>query len=179
MDWIDSMAEGQPDDTCIESWYQVARDQWQLMELRRELHRGTTSRSTSHVPLPARPPIQSSFPFCTPAPAQVPAAHPLPLGVPMEVDASRQRSSLPLLCRRCGRPGHFARYCPQGLEVRYLSAVEQEELLLQLLAARDAQGNPSPDAQIEAEPLDKSVGSVEAVVEPLDESLGSTGEGFQ
>ncbi|KAG6881470.1 hypothetical protein C0993_001358 [Termitomyces sp. T159_Od127] len=53
---------------------------------------------------------------------------------------------MPLTCRRCGKPGHFARYCPQGLEVRYLSSTEQEELLLQLLAAKDAVGDPSPDA---------------------------------
>ena len=32
------------------------------------------------------------------------------------------------------------------MEVRYLSAVEQEELLVQLLAAKDAVGDPSPDA---------------------------------
>ncbi|KAG5348120.1 hypothetical protein C0989_011027 [Termitomyces sp. Mn162] len=53
----------------------------------------------------------------------------LPQGVPMDA-------------------GHFARYCPQELEVRYLSASEQEELLIQLLAAWDATGTPSPDAPI-------------------------------
>ncbi|KAG6858594.1 hypothetical protein C0995_015455, partial [Termitomyces sp. Mi166 len=35
-----------------------------------------------------------------------------------------------------------------GLEVRYLSPSEQEELLLQLLAAKDASGDPSPDASL-------------------------------
>ncbi|KAG6867093.1 hypothetical protein C0993_006885 [Termitomyces sp. T159_Od127] len=42
-------------------------------------------------------------------------------------------------------PGHFAQHCLLGLEVRYLSTVEQEELLLQLLAAKDTAGASSPD----------------------------------
>ena len=63
----------------------------------------------------------------------------------MDVDSSRQWANIPLLCRRCGTPGHFARRCPLGLEVRYLAPEEQEELLLQLLAAKDAAGAPSPD----------------------------------
>ncbi|KAG6871375.1 hypothetical protein C0995_005325, partial [Termitomyces sp. Mi166 len=33
-----------------------------------------------------------------------------------------------------------------GLEVYYLSPSEQEELLLQLLAAKDTSGDPSPNA---------------------------------
>ncbi|KAG6894253.1 hypothetical protein C0995_014745, partial [Termitomyces sp. Mi166 len=69
-------------------------------------------------------------------------------GISMEVDTSHQHASTPLLCRCCKKPGHFACYCPQGLEVHYLSPSEQEELLLQLLAAKDASGDPSPDASL-------------------------------
>ncbi|KAG6874759.1 hypothetical protein C0993_012370 [Termitomyces sp. T159_Od127] len=63
----------------------------------------------------------------------------------MDVDAAWQYHPAPLLCRQCKKPGHFAWHCPLGLEVRYLSTVEQEELLLQLLAVKDAAEAPSLD----------------------------------
>ncbi|KAG6893514.1 hypothetical protein C0993_000936, partial [Termitomyces sp. T159_Od127] len=79
-----------------------------------------------------------------PAPA-TPAPRPLPPGIPMDVDTAQQHHAAPLLCWRCKKPGHFARHCPLGLEVHYLSTAEQEELLLQLLAAKDAARALSPD----------------------------------
>ncbi|KAG6870975.1 hypothetical protein C0993_003919, partial [Termitomyces sp. T159_Od127] len=88
------------------------------------------------------PTLPHSGPALAPATS---ALRPLPPGIPMDVDAARQHYATPLLCRRCKKPGHFARHCPLSLEVRYLSTAEQEELLLQLLAAKDAAGAPSPD----------------------------------
>ncbi|KAG6883913.1 hypothetical protein C0995_011334, partial [Termitomyces sp. Mi166 len=82
------------------------------------------------------------------APPPPAAAQLLLLGILMEVDASRQHASTPLLCHHCKKPGHFACYCPQELKVRYLSPSEQEELLLQLLAAKDASEDPSPDTSL-------------------------------
>ncbi|KAG5329699.1 hypothetical protein C0989_009362, partial [Termitomyces sp. Mn162] len=47
-----------------------------------------------------------------------PAAHPLLLGIPMDVDAAQQLYAALLLCQRCKElePGHFAQHCPLGLE---------------------------------------------------------------
>ncbi|KAG6872201.1 hypothetical protein C0993_002319, partial [Termitomyces sp. T159_Od127] len=91
-------------------------------------------------------PQHPALPHSGPAPAlATPALRPLPPSIPMDVDAAWQHHTTPLLCRRCKKPGHFARHCPLGLEVRYLSTAEQEELLLQLLAAKDAAGAPSPN----------------------------------
>ncbi|KAG5346701.1 hypothetical protein C0989_000372 [Termitomyces sp. Mn162] len=66
------------------------------------------------------------------------------------------------------KAGHFAHYCPQGLEVRYLSASEQEELLIQLLAAWDATGTPSPDAPIAIHPEEVANGLEEVPTESED-----------
>ena len=48
-------------------------------------------------------------------------------------------------------------YCLQGLEVQYLSSAEQEELLMQLLAAKDAAGMPSLDTAASESPLAEEV----------------------
>ena len=66
----------------------------------------------------------------------------------MDVNASCQCLSTLLLCCYCGKPGHFEFYCPQGLEVHYLLPAEQEELLMQLLATKDAVGAPSLDTAV-------------------------------
>ncbi|KAG5339366.1 hypothetical protein C0989_004568 [Termitomyces sp. Mn162] len=63
----------------------------------------------------------------------------------MDVDTARQLHTAPLLCQRCQKPRHFAQHCLLGLEVHYLSTVEQKELLLQLLAAKDAARAPPLD----------------------------------
>ncbi|KAG6871819.1 hypothetical protein C0995_016152 [Termitomyces sp. Mi166 len=145
MEHIDNLAEECPDNS-IATWYKVAHDQWQLMELKHELQHPNTSHPV-HCPsqLPFTCPLPTVHaPFIAlPPPA---AAQSLPSGILMEVDASHQCASTPLLCHHCRKPGHFACYCPQELEVHYLFPSEQEELLLQLLAAKDALGDPSPDA---------------------------------
>ncbi|KAG5341911.1 hypothetical protein C0989_007072 [Termitomyces sp. Mn162] len=76
-----------------------------------------------------------------PVPALTPAtltACPLLLGILMDVDVAQQLCAALLLCWKCKKPGHFVWHCLLGLEVCYLSTVEQKELLLQLLAAKDA-----------------------------------------
>ncbi|KAG6896375.1 hypothetical protein C0993_008487 [Termitomyces sp. T159_Od127] len=69
----------------------------------------------------------------------------LPPGIPMDIDAAQQHHPTLLLCWQCKKPGHFAQHCLPGLEVCYFSTMEQEELLLQLLATKDAAGALSPD----------------------------------
>jgi hypothetical protein len=58
--------------------------------------------------------------------------------VPMEVDASRQRGRMPVVCHRCGQTGHFRNQCPRRFDVRYMSSVELEDHLQDQLAFEDA-----------------------------------------
>ncbi|KAG6867765.1 hypothetical protein C0993_011423 [Termitomyces sp. T159_Od127] len=89
-----------------------------------------------------------SYAGCTPLTTSLldhSALQPLWLGIPMDLDATLQHHFVPLLCWQCKKPGHFAQHYLLGLEVHYLSTVEQEELLLKLLAAKNTAGAPSPN----------------------------------
>ena len=64
----------------------------------------------------------------------------------MDIGAARRKGGVPpLVCRCCGKPGHWARSCPEGLDVRYLSANEEDALIMELLPAKDAAGVPFPE----------------------------------
>ena len=63
----------------------------------------------------------------------------------MDINTARRKGGVPpSVCRYCGKPGHWARSCPEGLNVRYLSADKQDVLNIELLAVKDAAGVPSP-----------------------------------
>ena len=64
----------------------------------------------------------------------------------MDIDAARRKGGVPpSVCRHCGKPGHWACSCLEGLDVHYLSANKQDTLIMELLAAKDAAGVPSPE----------------------------------
>ena len=63
----------------------------------------------------------------------------------MDIDTARRKGGVPpSMCHCYGKPGHWACSCPKGLNVRYLSADKQDALIMELLAAKDATGVPSP-----------------------------------
>jgi Retrotransposon gag protein/Zinc knuckle len=49
--------------------------------------------------------------------------------VPMEIDANRNKKEAPDTCRRCGKPGHWARDCPQRFDIRLMTLEEKEEVV--------------------------------------------------
>ena len=63
----------------------------------------------------------------------------------MEVDATRRRNPIPMLCRRCGEPGHFAKECPRSYDVRYMTSEEKKEWIEQLLSDADVAKTEIPD----------------------------------
>lgn len=62
---------------------------------------------------------------------------PLPMGIPMDVDAARQRRDTPVVCFQCKRPGHVQAQCPNRFDVRHLTIDELEEELQARAQQRD------------------------------------------
>ncbi|KAG5351397.1 hypothetical protein C0989_006633, partial [Termitomyces sp. Mn162] len=107
----------------------------QFMEIQRELCHPHSVLHPALISNLCYPALACPMPAFTLA---IPVVRPLLPGILIDLDAARQLCTALLLCQRCQKPGHFAWHCPLGLEVCYLSTAEQEELLLQLLAAKDA-----------------------------------------
>ena len=63
----------------------------------------------------------------------------------MDIDATRRKGGVPpSMCCYCEKPRHWACSCLEGLDMYYLSANKQDALIMELLAAKDAAGVPSP-----------------------------------
>jgi hypothetical protein len=153
----DKIAEMQdaPDLDNLNAWKSAARRVYQNIEANRAFTSGPRNLQVN-APRVA-PPVKAMIPRTT-IPASFPVAA-LPFKAtepsvvhrsktdeptPMEVDATRQRRSLPLICFRCREPGHRASECPRRFDVRSLveslEADERQELLETLLVEADLAG---------------------------------------
>ncbi|KAF5376981.1 hypothetical protein D9615_007344 [Tricholomella constricta] len=71
----------------------------------------------------------------------------LPPGVPMDIDRLRGRPVQDDTCRRCKQLGHFWRDCPKRFDLRHIMPEELDELIMQLLARKDAiPADPTPES---------------------------------
>ena len=70
---------------------------------------------------------------------------------PMDVDWTHGRTSFPIICWHCNKPGHYARECPNAFDVRMMTMEEKLELIPKLLALADISGVPPSENNFEAE----------------------------
>ncbi|KAF5367839.1 hypothetical protein D9615_005584 [Tricholomella constricta] len=160
---LGSITTGRPNDSKIEDWLAIARSQDFIMRTEEDFHRRTpptipsASRPTALVPVHPVAPVLHWRPSAQPvAPARVsapthvahaPRAPALSPDVPMDIDRFTGRPARDDKCRRCKQPGHFWRDCPLRFDVRHIMPEELDELIMQLLARKDAiPADPTPES---------------------------------
>ena len=70
----------------------------------------------------------------------------------MDIDASRQKRSTPVICYRCQTTGHLAKSCPQRFDIRLLTADEKRDYVEAFMAELDR----APDVEEASQAVEDS-----------------------
>ncbi|GLB39313.1 putative retrotransposable element tf2 155 kda protein type 1-like [Lyophyllum shimeji] len=147
---VAGMIDRRPLDECVQDWIDAAR----LVDYNNRANQDFRSAATKTRTTPAPPPVprnpgvpafRALFapPFrpapvaAAPAAPTAPGSRSIPPGVLMDIDLSRQRSGTPIICRRCKKPGHIARNCPDQFDICSMITDEREDWVMGLLADLD------------------------------------------
>ena len=127
------MTHGRPSDTAPTAWYEAARN----VDQNRASNEAfcSTHRTPTSLPSHLRPPTQPSPRLLTITQAHVKPTPGNP--VPMDIDASRRKTSIPPTCYRCGNIGHKVPDCLRQYDIRVWSVEDLEAELQLRLAMRD------------------------------------------
>ncbi|GLB44698.1 putative retrotransposable element tf2 155 kda protein type 1-like [Lyophyllum shimeji] len=158
---VANIVEGRPSDERVQEWIDAARLVDYNTRAHQDFRSAVTKPRTAPAPAarnPGAPAVFRALPAPPPRPVAAapsaptaPASRPLPSGVPMDIDLSRQRSGTPIICRRCKNPGHIARNCPDQFDIRSMTTEERDDWVMGLLADLDAvRAAASTEAQAEA-----------------------------
>jgi hypothetical protein len=121
-DQIANIPIGRPSDNDPEAWYNAAIRADENRIANNLFHSGPSSTTTTRTP--------GIFPAFSRPPTFTPLRPPPPPEpTPMEIDATRKRQSTPDVCRRCGKPGHWAKNCEKRFDIRFMLAEEKSEWL--------------------------------------------------
>jgi len=124
---VATMASGRPSDIFPTAWYEAARN----IDQNRASNEAFQSSFRSSAP--ARPVTSGILRPPTMAHVTPSPGHP----VPMDVDANRRRTMLPLSCYRCKKPGHKSPDCPLRFDVRTFTIQDLESELAERMAQLD------------------------------------------
>ncbi|GLB41135.1 putative retrotransposable element tf2 155 kda protein type 1-like [Lyophyllum shimeji] len=158
---VANIVEGRPSDERVQEWIDAVRLVDYNTRAHQDFRSAVTKPCTAPAPAvrnPGAPAVFRALPAPPPRPVAAapsaptaPASRPLPSGVPMDIDLSRQRSGTPIICRRCKKPGHIARNCPDQFDIRSMTTEERDDWVMGLLADLDAvRAAASTEAQAEA-----------------------------
>ena len=143
-DQIANIPIGRPADDNPEAWYNAAIRADENRIANNLFHSGsgsTTTRTPGMFPAFTRP---SNF-----TPQKPPT---LPEPVPMDIDATRKRQQTPVVCHRCGKPGHYAKDCEKRFDIRYMLAEEKQEWLQNFALEADTPELKEEEEEPEVDP---------------------------
>ncbi|KAG5640331.1 hypothetical protein DXG03_009209 [Asterophora parasitica] len=156
-DRLGNITTGCPNDTHVEAWMTVVREQAFIMKTEADFSWGRLAakpaeRMPATVPgrIPITPPHLPPV-FTNPAPFRPllpPVVHPataaalpvpklLPMGVPMDIDKMQAACAADVVCHHCHQKGHYRQECPLRYNVRFMDNDKRGELTMQLLAWED------------------------------------------
>jgi hypothetical protein len=139
-DQIAQLPFGRPADDDPDAWYQAALQSAANREANATFH-GMVRTATTKSVLPIRPAAPFSAvprqfpspPTFVPAPARVESGL-----VPTDFDTATKKAITPIICHRCGGPGHMAKECPRRFDIRFMTFDERDEWLQEQALWQDA-----------------------------------------